>query len=158
MKINSQGKIWDTLACVVQKLNNYKKVETGITVPVYNCSPVKTKDGEIKNTYIEVGFLYLLSAVKDDSQGFVYFVCRERINYDGENKLQCKVVPEKISDKIFATNNTYIAQIYNAQTRIFLHKESGIEWHLSPNQVLFTELKEAFDYIDKCKSGEIKIN
>ena len=93
MRIDSLESILDNLGYVIQKHNNFKKTKRNLRKIVYNCSPVRVKDGSIKNTYIEVGYLYLGSAVKDDSQGFIHFDCTDRINYDNEHKMHTKWLP-----------------------------------------------------------------
>ena len=157
MRINSLDAIWDNLGYVIQKHSNFKKAKKKLQRLVYNCSPIKLKDGSITNTYIEVGYLYLGSAVKDDSQGFIWFDCTNRINYDSEHKMHTELLPEQISDKILAKNNTKIAQIYNNDTKEYLKKDSNIEWHLDKGQALFTTLKEAEDYIKECETGNVDL-
>ena len=75
MKIDSLESIWNNLGYVIQKNNGFKKTQFHPRKLIYNCAPKRMKDGSVKNTFIEVGYLYLTSAVKDDSQGFVYFEC-----------------------------------------------------------------------------------
>lgn len=157
MRIDSLDAIWDNLGYIIQKHNNFKKTKRNLRKIIYNCSPIKLKDGSITNTYIEVGYLYLGSAVKDNSQGFIWFDCTDRINYDNEHKMVCDKLPEQISDKIFAKNNIKIAQIYNNDTKEYLKKDSNIEWHLNKGQALFTTLKEAEEYIKECEAGNIEL-
>lgn len=157
MRIDSLEDIWNNLGYIIQKHNNYKKTKRNLRKIVYNCSPIKLKDGSIKNTFIEVGYLYLTSAVKDDSQGFVWFECTDKINYDNDHKIHTEWLPEQISDKILAKNNTDIAQIYNNDTKEYLKKDSNIEWHLNKGQALFNTRQEAEDYIKECEIGKIDL-
>ena len=83
MRIDSLESIWNNMGYVIQKHNNYKKTKRNLRNLVYNCAPKHMKDGSIKNTFIEVGYLYLTSAVKDDSQGFVWFDCTDHIGNQG---------------------------------------------------------------------------
>lgn len=157
MRIDSLEDIWNNLGYIIQKHNNYKKTKRNLRKIVYNCSPIKLKDGSIKNTFIEVGYLYLTSAVKDDSQGFVWFECTDKINYDNDHKIHTEWLPEQISDKILAKNNTNIAQIYNNETKEYLKKDSNIEWHLNKGQALFNTRQEAENYIKECETGNIDL-
>lgn len=157
MRINSLDDIKNNMGYIVHAIDNYKKHSINKKKLIYNCSPTRMKDGNVKNTFIEVGYLYLFSRVEDDSQGFVYFDCVERINYDNDHKIYSEKIPEQISDKIVGKFNTYIAQIYNDKTKEYLNKDSNIEWHLNKGQALFTSKKEADEYIEQCKAGEVEI-
>lgn len=157
MRIDSLEDIWNNLGYIIHKHNSFKKTKKHFKRIVYNCSPIKIKDGSIKNTYIEVGYICLYSFIEDDSQGFVCFDCTDRINYDNEHKLHSEWLPEQISDKILAKNNMYIAQIYNDATKEYLKKDSNIKWHLNKGQALFTSRQEAEDYIKECEIGKIDL-
>lgn len=157
MRINTLQDIWDNLGYIIQKHNNYKVVNENRDMLVYNCSPTKMKDGSVKDTFIEVGYLYLMSAVKNDSQGFIWFDCRNKINFDREHKIYSERIPEMISDKIVGRFNTKIAQIYNDETKEFLHKDSNIRWDTLVGQALFTTREEADEYIEQCKEGKVEI-
>lgn len=158
MRIDSLESIWNNLGYVIQKHNNYKKTKRNLRKIVYNCAPIRMKDGLVKNTFIEVGYLYLTSAVKDDSQGFVYFDCIDHINYDKEHKIWFEKGSELFWDKLVGHHNINIAQIYNNSTKEFLHKDSNIIWNIKKGQALFTTREEAEDYIKQCESGEIELS
>lgn len=156
MKIDSIEAIWNNLELIVQMHNGYKEIKRG-NFPIYNCSPILVKDGSIKNTFIEVGYLYLGSRIPDDSQGFIHFHCTDRINYDNDHKIYSDKLPEQILNKLTGKHNTYIAQIFNDEVKEYLHKDTNIEWHLSKGQALFTTLKEAEEYIKRCEDKEIDV-
>ena len=157
MRIDSLESIWNNMGYVIQKHNNYKKTKRNLRNLVYNCAPKHMKDGSIKNTFIEVGYLYLTSAVKDDSQGFIRFDCTDHINYDKEHKIIFPTMPAQFWDKLVGKHNTNIAQLYNDKTKEYLHKDSNIEWNIVKGQALFTTRKEAEDYIKQCENGEIEL-
>lgn len=157
MKIDSIESIWDNLGFIVHQYNGYKIKNKKPKKVIYNCSPKRMKDGSIKNTFIEVGQIYLFSRVKDDSQGFVMFKCKDRINYDKEHKISFSFGGEHLWNKIIGKHNTSIAQIYNEKTKEYLNKESNIVWKLSEGQALFTTLEEAEEYIKQCENGDVKI-
>ena len=140
MKIDSLESIQDNLGYIIQKrYNGFKKTQFQPKRLIYNCVPKRMKDGSVKNTFIEVGYLYLTSAVKDDSQRFVYFDCIDHINYDKEHKIIIfPTMPEQFWDKIIGKHNSNIAQIYNS---------NNITWNTIKGQALFTTKKEAEDYI-----------
>ena len=149
MKIDSLERIQDNLGYIIQKrYNGFKKTQFHPKMLIYNCAPKRMKDGSVKNTFIEVGYLYLTSAVKDDSQRFVYFDCIDHINYDKEHKIIFPTMPEQFWDKIVGKHNSDIAQIYN----------SNITWNIIKGQALFTTKKEAEDYIKQCEDGEVEIS
>ena len=149
MKIDSLERIQDNLGYVIQKrYNGFKKTQFQPKRLIYNCAPKRMKDGSVKNTFIEVGYLYLTSAVKDDSQRFVYFDCIDHINYDKEHKIIFPTMPEQFWDKIVGKHNSVIAQIYN----------SNITWNIIKGQALFTTKKEAEDYIKQCENDEVEIS
>lgn len=158
MKIDSLESIWDNLGYIIQKHNNFKKTKIRSRKIVYNCSPKQMKDGSVKNTFIEVGYLYLTSAVKDDSQGNIWFDCTDRINYDKEHKIIFPTMSEQFWDKIVGKHNSNIAQIYNNSTKEFLHKDSNITWNIIKGQALFTTREEAEDYIKQCENGEVELS
>ena len=157
MRIDSLESILNNLGYVIQKHNNYKKTKRNLRKLIYNCAPKQMKDGSVKNTFIEVGYLYLTSAVHDDSQGFIWFDCTDHINYDKEHKIWFEKGGEQFWDKLVGRHNTSIAQIYNNSTKEFLHKDSNIEWKLVKGQALFTTRQEAEDYIKQCENGEIEL-
>ena len=149
MKIDSLESIQDNLGYVIQKrYNSFKKTQFYPKKLIYNCAPKRMKDGSVKNTFIEVGYLYLTNSVKDDSQGFVYFDCIDHINYDKDHKITFPMMPEQFWDKIVGKHNSDIAQIYN----------SNIKWNIIKGQALFTTKKEAEDYIKQCENGEVEIS
>ncbi len=149
MKIDSLERIQDNLGYIIQKrYNRFKKTQFHPKRIIYNCAPKRMKDGSVKNTFIEVGYLYLTNSVKDDSQGFVYFDCTDHINYDKEHKIIFPIMPEQFWDKIIGNHNSDIAQIYN----------SNITWNTIKGQALFTTKKEAEDYIKQCENGEVEIS
>ena len=149
MKIDSLERIQDNLGYVIQKrYNSFKKTQFHPKRLIYNCAPKRMKDGSVKNTFIEVGYLYLTNLVKNDSQGFVYFDCTDHINYDKEHKIIFPTMPEQFWDKIVGKHNSDIAQIYN----------SNITWNITKGQALFTTKKEAEDYIKQCENGEVEIS
>ena len=149
MKIDSLESIQDNLGYVIQKrYNSFKKTQFHPKRLIYNCAPKRMKDGSVKNTFIEVGYLYLTNSVKDDSQGFIYFDCTDHINYDKEHKIIFPTMPEQFWDKIVGKHNSDIAQIYN----------SNIIWNIIKGQALFTTKKEAEDYIKQCENGEVEIS
>ena len=150
MKIDSLEKIWSNLGYIIQIHNNYNKKILSTDKLVYNCNPIITRGGEAKNTFIEVGYLYLISRVKDDSQGFIYFECIDRINYNDENKIYIENVDNAVIDKLFKRHNINIAQIYNAEAQKFLNRKP-VEWKLSEYQKLYTTREEAEAYIRRCK-------
>ena len=78
--------------------------------------------------FIEVGYLYLTSAVLDDSQGFIWFDCTDHINYDKDHKIWFEKGGEQFWDKLTGSHNINIAQIYNNLTKEFLHKDSNITY------------------------------
>ena len=150
MKIDSLERIQDNLGYVIQKrYNGFKKTQFQPKRLIYNCAPKRMKDGSVKNTFIEVGYLYLTSAVKDDSQRFVYFDCIDHINYDKEHKIIFPTMPEQFWDKIIGKHNSNIAQIYNS---------NNITWNIVKGQALFTTKKEAEDYIKQCENGDVEIS
>ena len=149
MKIDSLESIQDNLGYVIQKrYNGFKKTQFHPKRLIYNCAPKRMKDGSVKNTFIEVGYLYLTNSVKDDSLGFVYFDCIDHINYDKEHKIIFPTMPEQFWDKIVGKHNSDIAQIYN----------SNITWNIIKGQALFTTKKEAEDYIKQCENGDVEIS
>ncbi len=158
MKIDSLENILDNLGYIANNNYSCKKHKFNKNKIVYNCQPIRMKDGTIKNTFIEVGYLYLFSRVKDDSQGFVYFDCIDHINYDKEHKIIFPTMPEQFWDKIVGKHNLNIAQIYNNSTKEFLHKEFNIKWNLKKGQALFTTKKEAEEYIKQCENGEVELS
>lgn len=157
MRIDSLESIWNNLGYVIQKHNNFKKTKIQPRKLVYNCSPKRMKDGSVKNTFIEVGYLYLTSAVLDDSQGYIWFDCADHINYDEEHRIIFPTMPAQFWDKLVGKHNTNIAQIYNDSTKDFLNKESNINWNIIKGQALFTTRQEAEDYIKQCENGEIEL-
>lgn len=158
MKIDSLESIQNNLGYVIQKYNNFKKTKIQPRKLVYNCAPKRMKDGSVKNTFIEVGYLYLTSEVKDDSQGFVFFDCIDHINYDKEHKIWFEKGGELFWDKLVGHHNIKIAQIYNNSTKEFLHKDSNITWNIIKGQALFTTREEAEDYIKQCEKGEVELS
>ena len=149
MKIDSLESIQDNLGYVIQKrYNSFKKTQFHPKRLIYNCAPKRMKDGSVKNTFIEVGYLYLTNSVKDDSLGFVYFDCIDHINYDKEHKIIFPIMPEQFWDKIVGKHNSDIAQIYN----------SNIIWNIKKGQALFTTKKEAEDYIKQCEKENVEIS
>lgn len=149
MKIDSLELIQDNLGYVIQKrYNGFKKTQFHPKRLIYNCAPKRMKDGSVKNTFIEVGYLYLTNSVKNDSHRFVYFDCTDHINYDKEHKIIFPTMPEQFWDKIIGKHNQDIAQIYN----------SNITWNIIKGQALFTTKKEAEDYIKQCEDGEVEIS
>lgn len=156
MQIKSLQDIWDNLGYVIQKHNDFKKVNEHTDRLIYNCAPSRMKDGSVMQTFIDVGYLFLSSAVPNDSQGFIWFECKGHLNYDDEHKVRLRL-PERISDKLVGQHNINIAQIYNDETKEFLKKDSNIVWRLVKGQALFTTLEEAQDYIKKCEAGEVDI-
>lgn len=148
MKIDSLESIWNNLGYVIQRHNNFKKTKIRPRKLVYNCAPKRMKDGSVKNTFIEVGYLYLINAVKNDSQGFVYFECIDHINYDKEHKIIFPIMSEWLLDKIVGKHNSNIAQI----------KESNIKWNIIKGQALFTTKKEAEEYIKQCENNEVELS
>ena len=158
MKIDSLESIQNNLGYVIQKHNDFKKTQFHSRKLIYNCAPKRMKDGSIKNTFIEVGYLYLVSTVKDDSQGFVYFDCIDRINYDKEHKIWFEKGGELFWDRLVGHHKINIAQIYNNSTKEYLHKDSNITWNIIKGQALFTTKKEAEDYIKQCENGEVEIS
>lgn len=157
MKINSLESIWDNLGYIANNNYSCKKHKFNKNKIVYNCQPLRMKDGTIKNTFIEVGYLYLFSRVKDDSQGFIYFDCIDRINYDNEHKIQFDKCNELLLDKLVGHHNINIAQIYNEQTKEYLNKESNIKWNIRKGQAIFTTKEEAEDYIKQCENSEVEL-
>ena len=157
MKIDSLESVCDNLGYVIQKHNNFKKTKIQPRKLVYNCSPKRIKDSSVKNTFIEVGYLYLVSAVKDDSQGNIWFDCTDHINYDKEHKIWFEKGGEQFWDKLVGCHNISIAKIYDENTKEFLHKDSNIIWNTIKGQALFTTRKEAEDYIKQCENDEIEI-
>ena len=150
MKIDSLESIQDNLGYVIQKrYNGFKKTQFQPKRLIYNCAPKRMKDGSVKNTFIEVGYLYLTNSVKDDSQGSVYFDCIDHINYDKEHKIIFPTMPEQFWDKIVGKHNSDIVQIYNS---------NNIIWNIVKGQALFTTKKEAEDYIKQCEDGEVEIS
>ena len=158
MKIDSLESIWNNLGYVIQKHNNFKKTKIQPRKLVYNCAPKRMKDGSVKNTFIEVGYLYLSSIVKDDSQGFVYFDCIDHINYDKEHKIWFEKGGELFWDRLVGHHNINIAQIYNNSTKEFLHKDANITWNIIKGQALFTTREEAEEYIKRCENGEVELS
>lgn len=158
MKIDSLESIWNNLGYVIQKNNGFKKTQFHPRKLIYNCVPKRMKNGSVKNTFIEVGYLYLISAVKDDSQGFVYFDCIDHINYDKEHKIIFPTMSEQFWDKIVGKHNSNIAQIYNNSTKEFLHKDSNITWNTIKGQALFTTREEAESYVKQCENGEVELS
>ena len=68
MKIDSLESIQDNLGYIIQKrYNGFKKTQFHPKRIIYNCAPKRMKDGSVKNTFSEVGYLQLISAVKDGS-------------------------------------------------------------------------------------------
>ena len=157
MKIDSLESIWNNLGYVIQTHNNFKKTKIQPRKLVYNCAPKQMKDGSVKNTFIEVGYLYLTSMVKDDSQGFIYFDCTDHINYDKEHKIWFEKDGEYFWDKLTGRHNNNIVQICNEQAKEYLNKDSNIKWNIKKGQALFTTRKEAEDYIKQCENGEIEL-
>jgi hypothetical protein len=117
------------------------------------------KDGSVKNTFIEVGYLYLTSAVKDDSQGNIWFDCIDRINYDKDHKIWFEKGGEQFWDKLVGHHYISIAKIYNNNnnTKEYLNKDSNIIWNIIKGQALFTTRAEAEEYIKQCENGEVEI-
>ena len=157
MKIDSLESIWNNLGYVIQKYNGYKKTQFHPRKLIYNCAPKRMKDGSVQNTFIEVGYLYLTSVVKDDSQGNIWFDCTDHINYDKEHKIIFPTMPEQFWDKLVGRHNISIAKIYNENTKEFLHKNSNIIWNIIKGQALFTTREEAESYIKQCENGEVEI-
>lgn len=157
MRIDSLESIWDNLGYVIQKYNNFKKTKFRPRKLVYNCAPKRMKDGSVKNTFIEVGYLYLTSAVKDDSQGNIWFDCTDHINYDKDHKIWFEKGGEQFWDKLVGHHNISIAKIYNENTKEFLQKDSNIIWNTIKGQALFTTKAEAEEYIRQCENGEIEL-
>lgn len=157
MKIDSLESIWNNLGYVIQKHNNFKKTQFHPRKLIYNCAPKRMKDGSVKNTFIEVGYLYLTSAVKDDSQGNIWFDCIDHINYDEEHKIWFEKGGEHFWDKLTGRHNISIAQIYNNSTKEFLHKDFNITWNIVKGQALFTTRQEAEDYIKQCENGNVEL-
>lgn len=157
MKIDSLESILDNIGYIIQKHNSFKKTQFHPRKLVYNCAPKRMKNGSVKNTFIEVGYLYLTSAVKDDSQGNIWFDCIDRINYDKEHKIWFEKGGEQFWDKLVGHHNISIAKIYNENTKEFLHKDSNIIWNIVKGQALFTTKEEAEDYINQCENGEVEI-
>ena len=150
MKIDSLERIQDNLGYIIQKrYNGFKKTQFHPKRIIYNCAPKRMKDGSVKHTFIEVGYLYLTNSVKDDSHGFVYFDCTDHINYDKEHKIIFPTMPEPFWDKIVGKHNSVIAQIYNS---------NNITWNIVKGQALFTTKKEAEDYIKQCENGDVEIS
>ena len=150
MKIDSLERIQDNLGYVIQKrYNGFKKTQFHPKRLIYNCAPKRMKDGSVKNTFIEVGYLYLTNSVKDDSRGSVYFDCTDHITYDKEHKIIFPTMPEQFWDKIIGKHNSNIAQIYNS---------NNITWNIIKGQALFTTKKEAEDYIKQCENGDVEIS
>jgi len=154
MKIDSLESIWDNLGYVIQKYGGFKKTQFHPRKLIYNCAPKRMKDGSVKNTFIEVGYLYLTSAVKDDSQCNIWFDCTDHINYDKEHKIIFPTMSEQFWDKIVRKHNSNIAQIYNNSTK----EDFNITWSTIKGQALFTTRKEAEDYIKQCENGKVELS
>ena len=126
-------KTFEDIQKYTSKINSkHNERPTNFSGPLFLCSPLKTNKGSILYCYPLKGEIVYCTMAKSESFGKFMF----RIDNDSFNKKY----PSYLIDTTCAIIDRYMKMTLNMS-----------------NKKIFTTLEEANEYVDKIKSGDIKL-